>query len=141
MLHFPNQTLPLWTPFRGQVLNYIFKTALGSLGDQLKSAVVSVSSVPDEEDTYALNLTLTVAGGWPTIREVRDEILTKVSEWSTEWSGQQQQDYGRRIYLASSHLSYETDRFLQLGNPSSPGCVVRSGAADGRGSSLLRIAS
>ena len=99
MLHFPNQTLPLWTPFRGQVLNYIFKTALGSLGDQLKSAVVSVSSVPDEEDTYALNLTLTVAGGWPTIREVRDEILTKVSEWSTEWSGQQQQDYGRRIYF------------------------------------------
>ena len=99
LLHFPNDTLPLWTPFRGQVLNYIFRTALGLLGDQLRSAVVLVSTVPDEEDAYSLNLTLKVEGGWPTIREVRDEILTKVSAWSTEWSREQQEDYGHWIYF------------------------------------------
>ena len=99
LLHFSDETLPIWTPFRARVLNYIFRTALGLLGDQLESATVSVSSVPDEEDTYALNLTLAVTGDWPIIRCARDELLTKVSEWSMEWSRQQQEDYGRRIYF------------------------------------------
>ena len=100
LLRFPDDCRFLRTPFRERVLNYIFRTALGSLGSRLNSASVSVSSVPDEKDTYALDLTLVVSGDWSIASEARDAILAKVSDWSEEWSSEQHQDYGRRIFFS-----------------------------------------
>ena len=98
-LNFPSETMGLRTRFRTTVLNYIFRTALASSGGLLKSAEVSVSSTPDEEDSLTLDLTLTVDADWETIGKLRWDVLVKLGEWSQEWSVEEKEDYGRRIYF------------------------------------------
>ena len=99
LLYFPLETMGMWTPFRANALSYIYRTALGLSDARLESAAVSVSSNPDEEDSLNLDLTLTVNADWDAIRKLRHEILAKVGEWSQEWSEEEQEDYGRRIYF------------------------------------------
>ena len=87
------------TPFRDKVLNYIFRTAQALSEGRLESASVSVSSQPDEEDSLALDLTLTVDADWEFIKKLRYDILVKIGEWSEEWTEADRDDYGRRIYF------------------------------------------
>ena len=100
LLYFPPDTKGLRTQFRDSVLNYIYRTALELSDDRLKSASVSVWSTPDEEDSLTLDLTLTVDADWEFIVKLRHDILVKVGEWSQEWSEEDKEDYGRRIYFA-----------------------------------------
>ena len=97
---FDPETKGLRTQFRDSVLNYIYKMALALSDDRLESASVSVWSTPDEEDSLTLDLTLTVDADWEFIGKLRHDILTRVSEWSREWSDEEKEDYGRRIYFA-----------------------------------------
>ena len=97
---FAPETAALRTQFRDSVLNYIYRTALGLSDDRLKSASVSVWSAPDEEDSLTLDLTLTVDADWEFITKLRHDILVRVSEWSREWTEEEREDYGRRIYFA-----------------------------------------
>ena len=98
-LHFLPDTVALRTPFRDSALNYIHQTALELADGRLESAVVEFWSYPNEEDSEILDLTLTVDGDWEFIKELRDEILVKLSEWSRDLSQEQMEDYGRRIYF------------------------------------------
>ena len=65
----------------------------------LESAEVSVASTPDEEDSMIIDLTLTVNAGWDVIRQLGYDILVKLGEWSKDWSEEEKDDYGRRIYF------------------------------------------
>ena len=98
-LAFPPETLGMRTEFRDAALNYIFWTALELCGGRLESAEVSVSSTLDEEDSLTLDLTLTVDADWETIGKLRRDVLVKLGEWSQEWSVEEKEDYGRRIYF------------------------------------------
>ena len=98
-LYFPPETKGLRTQFRESVLNYIYRTALGLSGDRLRFPWVSVWSTPDEEDSLTLDLTLTVDADWEYIGKLRHDILVKVGEWSQEWTEEEKEDYGRRIYF------------------------------------------
>lgn len=99
LLHFPAETLALRTRFRDRVLNYIFLTARDLSEGRLLKASVSITRIPGEADSAALDLTLIVDGDWGWIRELRAGILARLSEWSQEWSDKEQKDYGRRIYF------------------------------------------
>ena len=98
-LYFPAGTLGMATRFRKKVLTYIYRTAMGLSEGRLEYAAVSVSSQPDEEDSLTLDLTLTINADWEFIKKLRREILVKVGEWSQEWSEEEKDDYGRRIYF------------------------------------------
>ena len=98
-LYFPPSTVGMRTRFRDSVLNYIYRTALALSENRLETAVVSVLSQPDEEDSLTLELTLTINADWDFIRKLGHDILVKVGEWSEEWSEEQREDYGRRIYF------------------------------------------
>ena len=98
-LYFPSDTLGMLTRFRKRVLTDIYRTALALSEERLESAAVSVSSQPDEEDSLTLDLTLTINADWEFIKKLRREILIKVGEWSQEWSEEEKDDYGRRIYF------------------------------------------
>ena len=98
-LYFPTDALGMSTRFRKEILNYIYRTGLALSEGRLESAAVSVSSQPDEEDSLTLDLTLTVDADWEFIKKLRREILVKVGEWSQEWSEEEKDDYGRRIYF------------------------------------------
>ena len=87
------------TRFRKSALNFIYRTALGLSEGRLESASVSVSSQPDEEDSLALELTMTIDADWEYIKKLRREILVKVGEWSQEWTEDEKDDYGHRIYF------------------------------------------
>ena len=99
LLRFPTETLPIVTPFRKQVINYIFLTARGLSNGALDSVKVSLSSISDQDDTFALDLTLTVNADWTFIQELRRDVLVRVSEWSKDWSEEQRQDYGRHVFF------------------------------------------
>lgn len=98
-LYFPPDALGMLTRFRRRVLNYVYRTALVLSEGRLESAAVSVSSQPDEEDSLTLDLTMTVDADWEYIKKLRREILTNVGEWSKEWTEEEKDDYGRRIYF------------------------------------------
>ena len=98
-LYFPPTAIGMRTRFRDTVLNYIYRTALDLSDGRLESAEVSVSSQPDEEDSLTLELTLTIDAGWEFIRKLGYDILVKIGEWSKEWSEEERDDYGRRIYF------------------------------------------
>ncbi len=87
------------TRFRDTVLNYIYRTTLGLSEGRLKSAEVSISSQPDEEDSLTLELTLTIDSDWEFIRKLGHDILVKIGEWSKEWSDEERDDYAQRIYF------------------------------------------
>ena len=100
LLHFPPETLAVMTPFRRQVITYIYRTALDLAHGSLESAEISASEMPDEEYGMALDVILTVNGDWQVVEELRSAILAKVAEWSTEeWSTEQQSDYGKWIFV------------------------------------------
>ena len=98
-LYFPPSVIGMRTRFRDTVLNYIYRTALDLSEGRLESAAVSISSQPDEEDSLTLELTLTVDADWKFIRKLGYDILVKVGDWSKEWSEEERDDYGRRIYF------------------------------------------
>ena len=98
-LYFPAETVGMRTRFRTTVLNYIFRTALDLAEGSLESAEVAVSSTPDEEDSLILDLTMVVNADWEIIGKLRYEVLAKLSEWAQEWSDEEKDDYGRRIYF------------------------------------------
>ncbi len=98
-LYFPPNVIGMRTRFRDTVLNYIYRTALDLSEGRLESAAVSISSQPDEEDSLTLELTLTVDADWKFIRKLGYDILVKVGDWSKEWSEEERDDYGRRIYF------------------------------------------
>ncbi len=87
------------TPFRDAALNYIYKTALDLADGRLESAEVSISDEIDEEDYLNLHLMLTVDADWEFIKKLRYDIFVKLGEWSKDWSEEEREDYGRRIYL------------------------------------------
>ena len=98
-LRFPIETRGVATSFRKQVLNYMYRTALGMSQGQLESAEVSLATTPDEEHSLQLDLTLTVNADWDAAQKLTEEILDQVSEWSQEWSEDEREDYGRWIYM------------------------------------------
>ena len=98
-LYFPPRVIGMRTSFRDLVLNYIYRTARDLSDGRLKSAEVSVSSQPDEEDSLTLELTMTIDADWEFIRKLGNDILIKVGEWSKEWQEEEREDYGRRIYF------------------------------------------
>ena len=98
-LHFPPETLAVMTPFRKQVITYIYRTALDLAKGSLDVAEISATGMPDEEDGTALDLILTVDGDWQMVQELRCAILGKVAEWSKDWSSEQQRDYGQWIFV------------------------------------------
>lgn len=100
MLHFPIDTLGVLTPFRVQVLNYIFSTARGLSEGLLESAIVEAVQEPDEDDSLHLNLAMTFKMDWEEIDKLHDRILEWVAEWSSDWSQEYQQDYGRWIFFS-----------------------------------------
>ena len=99
LLYYPLEAEGVLTTFRKMVLNYIYRTALGLLDGRVESASVSLSSALDEEDSFYLDLTLTVDTDWEAAQALMEDILEKVSEWSGEWSEEDQEDYGRWIYF------------------------------------------
>ena len=94
-LDFPPETESVLTSFREKVLNDIYRAALRLSAGQLESAAVSLSSTPDEGNSLHLDLTLTVNADWDTAQALARKILDRVSEWSEE----DQKDYGRWIYF------------------------------------------
>ena len=90
---------PNITPFRKLILNYIYRTVLELSNGSLESAEVSLSSVPDEEDSLHLTLTLIVKSDWQVVQELRHEVFARVSNWSKEWTQEEQDDYGRWVYV------------------------------------------
>ena len=98
-LRFLPDTMGMRTKFRDAALNYVFRTALELCDGRLESAEVSLSSTPDEEDSLALDLTLTVDADWETVGKLRYQILVKVGEWLQGFSDEEKNDYGRRIYF------------------------------------------
>ena len=55
---------------------------------------------PDEEDSFHLHLALTISTDWEDLNTLHDQILARVSEWSGEWSLEEQEDYGRWIFFS-----------------------------------------
>jgi hypothetical protein len=100
MLHFPFETQGALTPFREQVLNYIYRTTLGLSKGLLVSATVAPVSEPSEENSLHLHLGLTIDMGWDELDQLHDQILARVVEWSRDWSAEEQEDYGRWIYFS-----------------------------------------
>ena len=108
-LRFLPDTMGIRTKFRDAALNYIFRAALELCDGRLKSAEVSVSSTPDEEDSLILDLTLTVDADWETIGKLRRDVLVKLGEWSQEWSAEEKEDYGQRIYFGLIPISLSAE--------------------------------
>ena len=106
MLHFPMEAQGALTPFREQVLSYIYRTALGLADGRLESAIVEAISEPDEEDSLHLHLALTINMDWEQLDENHDQILARVAEWSGEWLFESREEYGRWIFfsLTPSHI-------------------------------------
>lgn len=100
MLYFPIETRGALTPFREQVLNYVYRTALGLSGGLMESAIVEVLNEPDEEDSLHLHLAMTINIEWDEIGKLQDQVLELVSEWSQDWSEQQRDDYARWIFFS-----------------------------------------
>ena len=106
MLHFPIEAQAVLTPFREQILSYIYRTALGLSEGRLESAIVEPVSEPDEEDSLHLHLALTINMDWDKLDELLDHVLAKVAEWSLDWTEAEREDYGRWIFfsLTPSHI-------------------------------------
>ena len=106
MLYFPIETLGVLTPFREQVLSYIYRTARGYSDGLLESAIVEAVSEPDEDDSMHLHLALTIKADWEELDKLHDQILERVAQWSNEWRDEEQEDYGRWIFfsLTPSHV-------------------------------------
>ena len=100
MLYFPIETQGALTPFREQVLSYIFRTARGLSNGHLESALVEALSEPDEENSLHLHLAMTVNMDWEELDKLHDQILARVAVWSRDWSQEDQQDYGRWIFFS-----------------------------------------
>ena len=100
LLHFPVETLGVLTPFREQVLSYIFRTARGLSDGLLESATVEAVSEPDERDSLHLHLAMTINMDWEQLDELHDQILARLAEWSRDWSDGEQKDYGRWIFFS-----------------------------------------
>ena len=98
-LKFPCETMGLWTEFRSNVLNYIYSTAFGLCDGQLESADVTVTSTPDEEQSHALDLMLTVNTDWQNLKAIECQIFDKIAELSKEWSAEELEDYANHIYF------------------------------------------
>ena len=98
-LSFPPESRALRTKFRDAALGYIFRTALDLSGGGIVLGEVGITEVPDEEDSWAFDLTLTLDGDWEDIVTLHQKVLVRLEEWSREWSPEQQDDYGQRIYF------------------------------------------
>ena len=98
-LSFPPESLGLRTRFRDSALGYIFRTAVNLSGGKVVLGEVGITEVPDEEDSWAFDLTLTVDDDWEAIEKLRWDVLVRLEDWSSEWSPEEQDDYGRRIYF------------------------------------------
>ena len=95
-LHFPEETYPLLTGFRENVINYIYLTARDFSEGTLTSASVEMS---DEDDVPVLDLTLVVDGDWAFIQALQHKVLTWLSRWAQEWTAQERADYSQHIYF------------------------------------------
>ena len=98
-LKFPLETVGLWTEFRSSALNYIHSTVLELCNGQLESAEVTVTSTPDEEQSHAFNLILTVNTDWQSLQAIQCQIFDKIAERSKEWSAEEIEDYANHIYF------------------------------------------
>ena len=98
-LKFPLETISLRTEFRSNVLNYIYRTALGFSDGALESAKISITSTPEEADSLALDLLLTVNADWDEIQAIEGQIFESISDWSRNWSQREIEDYSKRIYF------------------------------------------
>ena len=98
-LYFSPDTKWMRTPFRDAALNFIYKAALDLADGRLESAEVSISDEDDDEDYLSLHLMLTVDDDWEFIKKLGYDIFVKLGEWSKDWSEEEREDYGRRIYF------------------------------------------
>ena len=96
---FPIDAMVMWTEFRSNVLNYIYRTAFGLCYELLESAYVTVTSTPDEKQSFALDLMLTVNTDWDNLQTIECQIFDKIAEWSQEWSAEEIEDYANHIYF------------------------------------------
>ena len=105
-LHFSLETQDGLSPFREQVLNYIYRATRGLSDGLLESAIVEAVSEPDEEDSLHLHLAMTIDMHWEELDVLHDLILARIAEWSREWSFEDQENYGRWIFfsLTPSHI-------------------------------------
>lgn len=105
MLYFPISTQGALTPFREQVLNYLYRTALGFSGGLMESAIVAAVSEPDEEDSLHLHLAMTLKMDWEELDKLHDQVLARLAEWAEDWTDEDQEDYGHWIYFSLSPSS------------------------------------
>lgn len=105
MLHFRIEVQGILTPFREQVLNYIYRIARGFSDGLLESAQVEAISEPEEEDSLHLHLALTLKMDWDELDTLYDQILVRLEEWAEDWTDEDQEEYGRWIYFSLSPSS------------------------------------
>lgn len=105
MLSFPITVQGICTPFREQVLSYIYRTARGLSNGLMESATVEAIGEPGEEDSLHLHLALTLRMDWDGLDKLHDQILARLAEWAEDWTDEEQEDYGRWIYFSLSPSS------------------------------------
>ena len=98
-LRFAEETAPLKTEFRANVLDRIYHTALGLCNGKLESAEVTLEISTEEEDCSAFDLIITVDTDWDNIRAIEGRLSEMIAEWSLEWSAEEIKDYSRYIYF------------------------------------------
>ena len=98
-LFIPIEATSMRTPFREEVLNYIYSSALRLSKGQLQSATVLALDYPDEESSLVLSLNLVLDGGWELVRQLEREIETLITERSKSWTETEWDDFCRNIHL------------------------------------------
>ena len=98
-LRFSEETAALKTEFRANVLNRIYRAALGLCNGRLECAEVTLGISTEEEDWSVFDLIITVDTDWENIEAIEGRLSEMIAEWSSEWNEEEIEDYSRYIYF------------------------------------------
>ena len=99
LLYYPNDALPLRTPFRDSVVQMIYEFGQAELGDTLQSVTISTWQSYNEPDSPILLVTFWTHSDKPERLRVDKAISELVAEMSASWSDIEKKDYGETIYF------------------------------------------
>ena len=114
-LSFSPESIGLRTRFRDAALGYIFRTAVDLSGGRVVLGEVGITEVPDEDDSWAFDLTLTVHGDWEGIEKLRREVLVRLEEWSRSGAKKSGMIKGGSSISGSSQVTFEASVLLPAG--------------------------